>query len=108
MALNSLLEGTLITGDLRSRTDLRIDGEIQGNILCEGRLVVGPTGIIKGNVRCRSARVEGQVEGNISVEEMLELKATSRIQGDLQMGKLIIEEGAVFNGHCKMAPLQDN
>lgn len=99
---NSLVHGTKIKGDVYSESDIRIDGEVEGSIQCQAKLVLGPRAIIKGKIVCRNARIEGRVEGNVNVTEVLDLRKTAFIQGDILTKKLIIEEGAVFNGSCQM------
>ena len=101
---NNLLEGTLIKGDLRSKTDLRIDGELQGNLFCEGRIVIGDKGQILGNIQCKSGLILGQVSGNIQVEQTLELRQEARIVGDINTARLIMEEGVRLEGHCLVQP----
>ena len=99
---NSILAGTEVQGKLQSVSDLRIDGKVEGDVSCQARLVVGGTGQIKGDLTCKQARLEGQIKGNVLVEDSLEIKQTAKVEGDIQARKLIIEEGAVFNGRCTM------
>lgn len=100
---NSILAGTEIQGNLQSTSDLRIDGVVQGDVSCQARLVVGAMGKIRGQVSAIQARLEGHIEGNVTISELLELKQTARVQGDIRTQKLIIEDGAVFDGQCKMS-----
>lgn len=100
--LNRLVEGTKIVGDIFSESNLRIDGEVQGNISTAAKVVVGENGSINGNLTCQEADIEGKVNGNLSIEGLLILRDTSKILGDIQTSKLHVEEGAVFVGSCKM------
>jgi len=100
---NIINSGTTITGEINSTGDFRIDGHLKGNITTKGRLVVGTTGFIDGNINCKNSDILGKVEGNIVVEELLSLKATAKFTGEIITGKLHVEPGAVFNGTCKMA-----
>ena len=98
---NRIVAGTKIKGEVNSGSDFRIDGEIEGTIQTSGRLVVGRTGLIKGNVICTNADVEGTINGTLVVKNTLSLKATAVIEGEVQADKLAIEPGAVFNVTCK-------
>lgn len=101
--INLIAKGTRITGDLNSDGDLRVDGEILGNIDTRGRLVIGPSGKVDGSISCKSCEIAGIYNGKINVAELLSLKASSRITGDLITGKLSIEPGAYFKGNCAMS-----
>ena len=101
-AINIISEGTKIKGDIIAGGDIRIDGDLIGNIAAKGRLVVGPTGKIKGEVTCNNIEVSGIIQGKITANELLNLKASSRIEGDVIVGKLSVEPGSVFSGTCTM------
>ncbi len=101
--LNRLVEGTIIKGDIHSESNLRIDGEVIGNITTTSKVVIGEGGFVKGNLDCLEADIEGKVEGTLSVESLLILREQSKIYGDIHTTKLHIEEGAFFLGSCKMA-----
>jgi cytoskeletal protein CcmA (bactofilin family) len=100
--LNRIVDGTKIVGDIITDSNLRIDGEITGNIFSKSKVVVGETGVILGNIACTEADVEGNIDGKLEIEGLLILREKSKIEGDIQTGKLHIEEGAVFLGSCKM------
>ncbi len=101
-AINLIGVGTSIRGDLESTGDLRIDGTLVGNLKTKGKVVVGATGEIKGEIFCKNSDVEGKVEGKIHVQELLSLKGTSIILGDILARRLAIEPGAKFTGNCNM------
>ena len=100
--LNMITDGTLIKGDIKAEGDFRLDGTLQGNIELNGKLVVGDTGVVNGNVLCMNANIIGTVNGNLSVKELLSLHATARVKGDILINKLSIEPGATFSGKCRM------
>ena len=100
--INLISKGTKIIGDIVSDGDIRIDGELSGNIQCKGRLVIGDSGFIQGEVKCSSSEISGEVKGKLIVAELLSLKGSSKINGDILTGKLSIEPGAVFSGSCQM------
>lgn len=101
-AINIINHGTLIKGDITATGDFRLDGTLEGNIQLNGKLVVGDTGIVNGNILCMNANIIGTVNGNLSVKELLSLHATARVKGDILINKLSIEPGAVFTGKCCM------
>ena len=106
--LNRIVEGTAIEGDIKSDSNIRIDGYVKGTITVKGRLVLGPTGKIDGNINCKNADIEGKLNGVIEVDELLSLKNTAKLQGEISTNKLSIEPGAIFSGNCKMgAVLKD-
>ena len=100
--VNRIVEGTKIVGDLLADSNLRIDGEILGNVSTSSKVVLGENGSIKGNLLWQDAEIEGTIEGKITIESLIELREKSRITGDIQTGKLHIEEGSVFIGKCSM------
>jgi len=101
--INQISAGTEITGDVSTSGDIRFDGILNGNLKTKGKLVIGETGAVKGEVHCKNAVVEGKIEGKISVNELLTLKATSSMTGDIITRRLAIEPGAKFSGHCNMS-----
>lgn len=99
---NRIVAETKFKGEITSKTDFRIDGEVEGSFQTSGKLVVGKTGVIKGNVICENADVEGKIEGTLRVGNTLSLKSTSVIEGEVFTDKLSIEPGAIFNVSCTM------
>lgn len=106
--INLISNGTDITGDIKSNGDIRIDGSLRGNLSTKGKVVIGPTGKISGEVICKSSEVSGIIEGKITVDQLLNLKASSKIHGDIATSKLSVEPGAVFSGNCKMSNIDNN
>jgi len=100
--INLISNGTEITGDIKSEGDIRIDGVLIGNLSTKGKVVIGNTGKVKGEVLCKNSEVCGEVEGKINVTHLLTLKTSSRINGDIITDKLSIEPGARFTGNCNM------
>jgi cytoskeletal protein CcmA (bactofilin family) len=106
--INLISNGTDITGDIKSNGDIRIDGSLNGNLSTKGKVVIGPTGRITGEVICKNSEVSGIIEGKIVVSQLLNLKASSKITGDIVTAKLAIEPGARFTGTCNMSDTEDN
>ena len=101
-AINLLSNGTVVKGEITVNGDFRIDGTFTGSIKCKGKVVIGSTGIIEGEIECQNADFSGQVKATVLVSELLTLKSTARFDGDITTNKLAIEPGAVFSGQCKM------
>ena len=99
---NRIVEGTIIKGDINSQSDFRLDGELIGNFQTNGKLVIGPTGIITGDIICENADIEGFFNGKIEVTDLLNIKNKARIWGEVICGKLAVEPGAEFSATCKM------
>lgn len=101
-AISIITDGTTVKGDIIATGDLRLDGVLEGSIQLNGKLVIGDSGVVNGNVLCQNANVIGSVNGNLSVKEFLVLNASARVRGDILINKLSIEPGAVFSGKCRM------
>lgn len=101
-ALNTLVEGTVVEGQVTAKSDIRIDGMIRGNLNCDGKVIIGTTGFIEGQITCANAVIQGKFEGTLNVKELLNVRESAKITGEVTTGKLIVEAGAVFNVTCKM------
>jgi cytoskeletal protein CcmA (bactofilin family) len=99
---NRIVEGTIIKGDIDSKADFRLDGELIGNFRSTEKLVIGPAGSITGDINCENADIEGKFNGNIEVAGILNVKATASIHGEVSVGKLSVEPGADFSATCAM------
>lgn len=101
-SMNQFGAGTVLSGDLTSDSDIRIDGRVIGNVTTKAKLVVGASGIVDGNVICQNAYIEGRVNGKVAVTDLLVLRETAYVDGDISIKKLVVEDGATFNGRCVM------
>ncbi|KFF07399.1 bactofilin family protein [Flavobacterium reichenbachii] len=99
---NRIVEGTSIIGDIVSKADFRLDGELIGNFTSQGKIVIGAKGVVKGEIICNNADIEGLFHGKIKVLEILNIKSTAQIHGEVAVGKLSIEPGADFTATCTM------
>ena len=99
---NSLIQGTNIEGTIQADKDIRIDGSLRGNLNCKGKVIIGPTGFISGEVQCENAVIEGRFEGVLLVTDILHVKETAKVEGDVTTQKLVVQPGSVFNVKCKM------
>jgi len=100
--INQIGAGTEINGDVSTNSDIRFDGVLVGNLKTKGKVVVGETGSVKGEIECKNSVIEGKVDGKISVAELLTLKSTCTFTGDIITRRLAIEPGAKFSGNCSM------
>ncbi len=94
--------GTRMNGTLRCDGSVRIDGEFDGNLETGDTLVVGKEGIVRANVKVKRAIIGGRLEGNIHATGKVELHSGCEVFGEVETPSLIIEEGVVFEGSCKM------
>jgi len=101
-AVNMIGAGTVITGDVYSKGDIRVDGTLKGSVTTEGKVVLGKEGVIEGDVVCKNADVSGILKAKITVSQLLSLKTSAKLNGDITTNKLSIEPGAEFTGSCSM------
>ncbi|MBL0146608.1 MAG: polymer-forming cytoskeletal protein [Chitinophagaceae bacterium] len=94
--------GTVISGNIESNGDVRVDGKIIGNISAKAKVLVGPEGVVEGDIFGQHADVLGKVNGIIKVNDLLHLRGKGIIDGDIYAGQLQIEPSATFNGQCHM------
>ena len=102
MERNVIAKNTIIVGEIKSDGDFRIDGTLEGDLIIKGKVIIGATGIVKGNIEASSADTEGETSGQLKVIKTLTVKANAKILGDVVVGKLSIEPGATFNASCVM------
>ena len=107
-SINLIGAGTVINGEIISNGDVRVDGTVVGSVSSKGKVVIGSTGNVEGEIVCQNADVSGKISGNISVAEILSLKATANLVGDIMASKLSIEPGANFMGSCSMGGMVKN
>ncbi|MEN8156919.1 MAG: polymer-forming cytoskeletal protein [Bacteroidota bacterium] len=106
--INMIGVGTTIEGNISSSENIRFDGNLVGNLNTKGKVFVGQSGRVTGEIRCKNCEVEGVIDGRIIVEELLSLRAVSKIYGEIKTGKLAIEPGATFTGKCDMGGKKEN
>lgn len=99
---NVIAQDTKIVGDIVSKGPFRIDGQIEGNIKTEGKIVVGKSGFVNGTIEGKNADFEGSFSGKLKLSGTLSLKSTAYIQGEVEVAKLAVEPGATFNATCNM------
>ena len=94
--------GTVIKGEIISPNDIRIDCSFEGKLMVKGKVVVGESATIKGDIICDNADIYGKVDGNVYVKDTLGLKDGCMMNGNLHIRRISVELGSTFNGNCKM------
>lgn len=89
-------------GTLTAKGSLRIDGRVDGSIVDAKIVTVGKSGKVKGDISCEICYICGEVKGNITALDHIEALAGSRVDGDMRSSRIMLEEGAMFNGNCSM------
>lgn len=97
-----LAQGCKFKGEVTASGTIRVEGELEGSINKPESLVIGKTGIIRGDVEVKNAIVGGKVYGNIIAENKIELQGGSHVEGDIKTRRLVIDEGVYFEGNCSM------
>ncbi len=98
---------TYFEGTLSCRKGFRIDGRLKGKIECDGSLVIGSEGKVEGEIVADSVFIAGELTGNVTAKNHLELTENGKVYGDITTAKLVIDQGVIFEGRCRMFPQQD-
>ena len=93
-------KGTIIEGKFKTTENIRLDGAIIGEVQSEKKIVMGETGRIEGIVHCNESAIKGKIDGEITVNGLLHLLSTAYIKGKIRAKKMIVDEGASYNGEC--------
>jgi cytoskeletal protein CcmA (bactofilin family) len=97
-------KSVMIKGQIFSREDLTIDGEVEGSVeLHEHRLTVGPHGKLQAGVKAREIVVLGSVHGNVEASDKIDIRKDARLVGDIKTARIVIEDGAYFKGSIDIA-----
>ncbi|MFQ5446671.1 MAG: polymer-forming cytoskeletal protein [Saprospiraceae bacterium] len=97
-SLNSLVQGTFVEGKIKATSDIRVDGTIKGDLDCQSKVIIGPTGSVEGTIHCKNAVVEGKFKGHLHVKELLHIRESAKVVGEVTYGKLVVQSGAVISG----------
>jgi len=107
--INAFLgKDTEFEGKLSFSGAIRIDGKLSGEIVSSGTLIVGESAVIKAQVHVADMIISGEVHGDIFAENKIEINVPGKLFGNIQTPKLVIEEGVIFEGKCKMKDLERN
>jgi len=97
-----IAQGTQVDGNLKVEGNIQIEGVVKGTLTSKGKVVIGNSGTVHGDVLCQHAEISGKIDGKLKIAEILFLKSSAKIDGDIQTGKLVMESGVQFNGNCSM------
>jgi len=99
---NVIAKETKIVGEIVAQGNIRIEGTVEGTLRSEKKVVIGDSAKVIGNINAVDIEISGHIEGQVKCSETLYLKKTAIIKGDMYTKKLVVENGAVFNGKCQM------
>ncbi len=101
--LNTIIgKGTKFKGNLNVQNSLRIDGTVVGDVHSTDTVIVGKDGEVQGQVKGKQVLLAGKVQGNVIASDRIYLESKAVIQGDIRASRLIVDEGAMFDGKCSM------
>jgi len=101
--LNTIVgKASVLDGDIRVQNSMRVDGRIKGNVVCSDTVFIGKEGEVVGEIRARNVLLAGKLVGKILAEGKVYLESKASIRGDVQASRLVVDEGAVFDGNCVM------
>lgn len=100
--MNHISPGTKVIGDIISVGTFRLEGELEGNLVSQAKVILSETSVLNGTLKAQNAEISGKVSGHVEVSEELVLKSTAHMDAEITTGKLVIESGAEFNGTTRM------
>lgn len=100
--LNIISGGTDIKGSLESTSDTRLAGRLEGSMQIEGTVVITENGVVDGSIHAENINVSGSTVGDLVATKKVLLTDTARVKGTIYAERLVVEEGAIFNGECQM------
>lgn len=93
-----------ITGTIKSTSGLRIEGKLDGELICAADATIGKSATIKGNLSANSVIIEGTIHGNVTAKDKIEMKSTAKVHGDIVAKRLSVEDGVTFIGRSEVNP----
>jgi cytoskeletal protein CcmA (bactofilin family) len=99
---------SVFNGKIISEGIFRLDGKVEGEIFHSGTLIIGETAVIKGKVEVNALTLNGMVEGEITAKERAEIHARGKLYGTISTPILVVQDGGIFEGNCKMGAKSDN
>ncbi len=97
--VNASMQGTLVFSD---PVNLRINGKFEGSLKTKGNLIIGENAVVSADIEGENIIISGSVKGNIKSTAIVTITSTASVYADIQTPRISIEEGAIFNGNCKM------
>ncbi len=93
-----------ITGTIKSNGSVRIDGKLEGDLICASDAIIGKSAVIKGNITVNTVTIEGTINGNITAKDKIDMKSTAKVNGDIAAKRLAVEDGVTFIGRSEVNP----
>ena len=100
---NSGFKGRIISEGI-----FRLDGKLEGEIFHKGILIISETAVIKGKLEVNALTLNGLIEGEVAAKERVEIHAKGKLYGNISTPALVIQDGGIFEGNCKMGTRSDN
>ena len=100
-------KNTTLRGNINAKSDIRIDGKVDGELITTGKVIIGKDAQVKGKILCANADIEGVFDGELTLSGTLSFKMGSNLKGKVRIQKLIVESGAVINASCSMHSAED-
>jgi len=101
-------KSVIVKGQIYSREDLTIDGEVEGTVeLQEHRLTVGPNGRVTAGIKAREIVVLGTIHGNVETTDKIDIRKDAKLVGDIKTARVVIEDGAYFKGNIDIVRQQE-
>lgn len=106
VAMDTIIgENSTITGNIESDSSIKVMGRVDGSIKAAGDVMILLNAVINGDIWAENLTIAGTVKGNLHVKNNLHLESTARVRGDMELHSLVTDEGAIFEGNCKMSDL---
>ena len=100
-------KSTTLKGNIKSKNDIRVDGNVEGEVVTKGKVILGKESDVIGKIFCANADIEGKFDGELTASGTLSLKSGSNVKGKVKIQKLIVESGSIFNANCSMHSAED-
>ncbi|MCY4001933.1 MAG: polymer-forming cytoskeletal protein [Bacteroidetes bacterium] len=100
--LNVIAEGTTVKGTLTSSSDTRMGGKLDGELKVDGTIYLTEDGFVDGSIHGKDVNISGSVKGVVTAANKVFLTGTAKIEGTISANRLVMEDGAIFNGECHM------
>lgn len=94
---------TVVEGKVQTEGSIRIDGRLVGDVVAKSGAAIGLSGNVEGNISARNVSLAGKLKGSVTATEKLVLENKSVVKGEIKAARLVVDEGALFDGHCSMS-----
>lgn len=104
--MSLLSQGTKFTGNIQASAAMRIDGELQGDVISTDKIVTGINSVVTGSIEASEVIIGGTIHGSVHAKKMLTLLSTGKVEGDIHALSMLIEKGGFFKGICEMSEMR--